>query len=58
LFVRTYWVDDHTLCLDTLLELIAPHVARQGCGGYLRDEYDIEMKTFKLHDGTYDHVNI
>jgi hypothetical protein len=58
LFVRIYWVDDLTLYLDALLQLIAPHVARRGYGGYIRDEYDIEVKTFKFHDGTYDPVEI
>jgi hypothetical protein len=58
LFVRIYWVDDLTLYLDALLELIAPHVARAGYGGYIRDEFDTEVKTFKFHDGTYDPVEI
>lgn len=58
LFVRIYGVDDLTLYLDALLELIAPHVARRGYGGYIRDEYDIEMTTFNFHDGTYDPVEI
>lgn len=58
LFVRIYWVDDLTLHLDALLELMALHVARQGYGGYIRHEYDIEGKPFKFHDSTYDPVEI
>ena len=58
LFVRTYWVDDLTLYLDSLLALIAPHVAHPGYGGHIRDEYDTEVKPFKFHDGTYDPVEV
>ncbi|MFE2537670.1 hypothetical protein [Streptomyces sp. NPDC059371] len=36
LFVRIYWVDDLTLHLDALLQLIAPHVTGRGYGGYIR----------------------
>lgn len=58
LFARHYWVDDLTLHLEALLELIAPHVARRGYGGHIRDEYQTEVKTFTFHDGTYDSVEI
>ncbi len=58
LFVRIYWVDDLTLHLDALLQLIAPHVVRRGYGGYIRDVHDTEVETFKFHDGTYDPVVI
>ncbi|MFG3287613.1 hypothetical protein ACGF3G_02210 [Streptomyces sp. NPDC048179] len=58
LFVRIYWVDDLTLYLGALLELIAPHVAGRGYGGYIRDVHDTEVKAFTFHDGTYDPVEI
>lgn len=58
LFARLYWVDDLKLHLDALLELMAPHIAREGYGGHIRDEYDTDVKTFNFHDGTYDHVDI
>jgi hypothetical protein len=58
LFARIYWVDDLTLHLDALLELIAPHVAQQGYGGHIRDVHDTDVKTFNFHDGTYDRVEI
>ena len=58
LFVRMEWIDDLTLQLDALLELIAPHVAQQGYGGHIRDEYALDMKTFNFHDGTYDRIEL
>ncbi|MPY35037.1 hypothetical protein FNH09_28475 [Streptomyces adustus] len=58
LFARCYWVDDFTLWLDDLLALIAPHVARPGYGGYLRDEYGTDLKIITFREGTYDPVDI
>lgn len=58
LFARLYWVDDLTLHLDALLKLLAPHVAYQGYGGHIRDEYDTDVKTFNFYGGTYDRVEL
>ncbi|MEW2573060.1 hypothetical protein [Streptomyces sp. NPDC047070] len=58
LFARCYWVDDCLLQLDALLSLIAPHAARAGYAGHIRDEYGTGMQLFTFHDGTYDPVDL
>ncbi|CAL9674762.1 hypothetical protein SUDANB9_07728 [Streptomyces sp. enrichment culture] len=56
LFARNYWVDDNLLMLDALLALVAPHVAVQGYGGYLRHEHDMEPTVFVFREGRYARV--
>ncbi|MCX4819991.1 hypothetical protein OG883_08755 [Streptomyces sp. NBC_01142] len=58
LFSRNYWVDDSMLCLDSILGLLAPHIARPGYGGYFRDEYDTALTVFTFREGTYGPVEI
>ncbi|MET9874057.1 hypothetical protein ABZZ36_05395 [Actinacidiphila glaucinigra] len=56
LFSRSYWVDDFTVYLDSLLKLLAPHVARPGYGGFIRHEYDTEADVFTFRDGSYEPI--
>lgn len=58
LFARCYWVDDFTLWLDALLALIAPHVAKPGYGGFVRDEFRTDLKIITFREGMYDPVDI
>ncbi|SEB65018.1 hypothetical protein [Streptomyces sp. TLI_105] len=53
LFSRNLWLDDMMGDLVTILDLIAPHVAEVGYGGYFREEFDAEATVFTFQDGTY-----
>lgn len=56
LFARNYWVDDNLLYVDTLLEVLAPHIAFPGYGGHLRHEFDTEPVVFVFRNGEYTQV--
>jgi hypothetical protein len=58
LFSRKYWVDDSMLYLDSILDLVAPHIARPGYGGYFRDDCNTALTVFTFHDGTYGPIDI
>jgi hypothetical protein len=57
LFSRNYWVDDCMLYLDSILNLLAPHIARPGYGGFFRDD-DTALTVFTFRDGTYGPIEI
>ncbi|HXW45460.1 MAG TPA: hypothetical protein VEL03_11775 [Streptosporangiaceae bacterium] len=48
LFSRSLWPDDALDQLSTIMELIAPHVARQGYGGYFRDVTTADATAFEF----------
>ena len=58
LFARNGWIDDSMLYLRSLLDLIAPHIAQPGYGGYFRHISDTEVTVFDFHDGTYEPIKI
>ncbi|MEU2258778.1 hypothetical protein ABZ557_00545 [Streptomyces sp. NPDC019645] len=58
LFARNDWVDDSMLYLRGLLDLIAPHVARPGHGGRVRDIDGTAVTVFTFRDGTYEPTGI
>ena len=48
LFSRSLWPDDAMGQLSTIMELIAPHVAREGYGGYFRDVTTADATAFEF----------
>ncbi|MDX2848503.1 hypothetical protein PV342_08415 [Streptomyces sp. PA03-3a] len=58
LFARNHWVDDSMLYLRSLLDLLAPHIARPGYGGHFRDIHDTDVTIFDFRDGTYEPIEI
>jgi hypothetical protein len=53
LFTRNFWLDDAIGEMTTILDLISPHVAEDGYGGYFREEYDAEPTVFVFRDRGY-----
>ncbi|GHF40842.1 hypothetical protein GCM10010218_22820 [Streptomyces mashuensis] len=53
LFSRNQWLDDDLGELATVLDLIAPHVAEPGYGGYVREDGDARGTAITFRDGTY-----
>jgi hypothetical protein len=48
LFARTLWPDDRMDDMAVVMELIAPHVAEAGYGGYFRPEDSAEATAFSF----------
>ncbi|MFI8105429.1 hypothetical protein [Streptomyces sp. NPDC086023] len=48
------WVDDAIGEIETILDLLAPHVEDPGYGGFLRDEGDSRPSILTFRDGAYD----
>ncbi|WP_405896287.1 hypothetical protein OG242_00955 [Streptomyces sp. NBC_00727] len=53
LYSRNYWLDDDMGELVTVLDLLAPHIASPGFGGYFREEYESRPALFTFRDGAY-----
>ncbi|OKJ68560.1 hypothetical protein [Streptomyces sp. CB02460] len=54
LYSRNYWLDDDMGELVTVLDLLAPHVASPGPGGFFREEDETRPTVFTFRDGAYD----
>ncbi|MGW1186061.1 hypothetical protein ACWD7Y_14995 [Streptomyces drozdowiczii] len=54
LYSRNYWLDDDMGELVTVLDLLAPHIARPGFGGHFREEDELRPTHLTFRDGTYD----
>ncbi|MGQ4490826.1 hypothetical protein ACN6LM_001633 [Streptomyces sp. SAS_281] len=54
LYSRNYWLDDDMGELVTVLDLLAPHIARPGPGGFFREEDETRAAVFAFRDGAYD----
>ncbi|MFI6520653.1 hypothetical protein ACIBF1_34225 [Spirillospora sp. NPDC050679] len=52
---RNHWLDDDLGELVTVLDLLAPYAEDSDCGGYFREEHDVERTVFTFRDGAYDH---
>ncbi|MEU2614729.1 hypothetical protein ABZ570_24565 [Micromonospora sp. NPDC007271] len=50
---RNYWLDDDMGELSAILDLLAPHVAEDGFGGYFREVYEAELTVFEFRDGAH-----
>jgi hypothetical protein len=46
-------LDDAIGEMTLILDLLAPHIAEDGYGGFFREEYDHEPTVFMFRDGGY-----
>lgn len=52
LFSRTLWPEDAMTELTAIMELVAPHVAEDGYGGFYREEHAMDATAFAFSTGT------